>query len=620
MTTQSQMFSDPEGAAALRQREIANVLARQALGNDGPMIHPLQVVGKAAQSAIAALLSNKADAAQDTYGQNVNAEMSRILGGGAPPAAQPPAAPPDALTSAVSGVPMQAPAQPPQGGGQFAPIIQQAAQRTGVPADLLQAQIRQESGGNPNAVGKAGEIGLGQIMPSTARAPGFGVRPVDPAKLTDPATNINFQADYMAGRGRAAGVQDWTDPAQRARGLAGYNGGGDPQYAANVSRYLPQGGGPAPAPQQMAQAASPQTDYMARAVEAARSPYPQVRAQAAMLAQLAQAQAASGGRDARLTFDQQKHAEDMAFRQREAAQRAGESAADRDLRVRLQQQDISVRRELHDPRMEQVVGQDGQPTLVPARQAAGAPAYIPSQQPVTPERAQQDINRATASKPQNTVINQGENAFAKSLAGVTTEGIKERQAAAITGRDGIESANRIDELLAAGANTGTGANWRTGFERALATAGLIDGKNVSNTEQLMANMARSLLPLAANMKGILSDKDLAFLQSANGMSVGATPETIKRMADLQRQIGTRAIEQWNPLAEAIGREGGSTEAARVLFSPVQAPNPAARGMPGGPPADAAPAPMPMPQPGAVVGNFRFRGGNPRDRNAWEAVQ
>jgi soluble lytic murein transglycosylase-like protein len=490
MTTQSQMFSDPEGAAALRQREIANVLARQALGNDGPMIHPLQVVGKAAQSAIAALLSNKADAAQDTYGQNVNAEMSRILGGGAPPAAQPPAAPPDALTSAVSGVPMQAPAQPPQqqpqGGGQFAPIIQQAAQRNNLPPDLLTAQLRQESGMNPNAIGRAGEIGLGQVKPSTAQAPGFGVRPVDPSQLTNPATNINFSADYLAGRGRAAGVQDWNDPQQRARGLAAYNGGGDPNYAANVSRYMPQGGGPAPAPapQQMAQAASPQTDYMARAVEAARSPYPQVRAQAAMLAQLAQAQAASGGRDARLTFDQQKHAEDMAFRQREAAQRAGESAADRDLRIRLQQQDIGVRRELHDPRMEQVVGPDGQPTLVPARQAAGAPAYIPSQQPVTPERAQQDINRATASKPQNTVINQGENAFAKSLAGVTTEGIKERQAAAITGRDGIESANRIDELLAAGANTGTGANWRTGFERALATAGLIDGRTCQTPNSL----------------------------------------------------------------------------------------------------------------------------------------
>ena len=36
------------------------------------------------------------------------------------------------------------------------------------PADLWSPMVRVESGGNPNAVGKAGEIGLVQIKPSTA--------------------------------------------------------------------------------------------------------------------------------------------------------------------------------------------------------------------------------------------------------------------------------------------------------------------------------------------------------------------------------------------------------------------------------------------------------------------
>lgn len=36
------------------------------------------------------------------------------------------------------------------------------------PADLWDSMVRVESGGNPNAVGKAGEIGLVQIKPSTA--------------------------------------------------------------------------------------------------------------------------------------------------------------------------------------------------------------------------------------------------------------------------------------------------------------------------------------------------------------------------------------------------------------------------------------------------------------------
>lgn len=122
----------------------------------------------------------------------------------------------------------------------YMPYFQEASARTGIPVDVLIAQARQESGFNPNATGSAGEIGLFQIKPSTAQAPGFGLDPVDPGTLRDPRSNILFGAQYLKAR---MGSGDPADPAVQRRGLAAYNGGGDPNYVANVTRYLPQPGG-----------------------------------------------------------------------------------------------------------------------------------------------------------------------------------------------------------------------------------------------------------------------------------------------------------------------------------------------------------------------------------------
>ena len=52
---------------------------------------------------------------------------------------------------------------------------------TGRPTnELLNAMILQESGGNPRAIGGVGERGLGQIRPTTAIMPGYGVQSLFP--------------------------------------------------------------------------------------------------------------------------------------------------------------------------------------------------------------------------------------------------------------------------------------------------------------------------------------------------------------------------------------------------------------------------------------------------------
>ena len=118
------------------------------------------------------------------------------------------------------------------------PYFQAAAKRNNIPVDLLIAQARQESGFNPNAAGG----GLMQIQDKTALKPGFGMTGgiQNPAVLKDPKTNIDFGADYLAARAKAAEVR-------RSEYATGSGGGAARRttaavirsYVQNVTRYMP---------------------------------------------------------------------------------------------------------------------------------------------------------------------------------------------------------------------------------------------------------------------------------------------------------------------------------------------------------------------------------------------
>ncbi len=74
-------------------------------------------------------------------------------------------------------------------------IITKHAQKHGVPVALARAVVRIESNFRPNARGRAGEIGLMQIKPATARMMGYS----GGAKgLYDPETNIRWGMKYLA--------------------------------------------------------------------------------------------------------------------------------------------------------------------------------------------------------------------------------------------------------------------------------------------------------------------------------------------------------------------------------------------------------------------------------------
>lgn len=77
----------------------------------------------------------------------------------------------------------------------FEDLIEDAAAKHGVPLALAHAVIRVESNYNPGARGSAGEVGLMQIKPATAR--GLGYRGSVRA-LYDPATNLEWGMRYLA--------------------------------------------------------------------------------------------------------------------------------------------------------------------------------------------------------------------------------------------------------------------------------------------------------------------------------------------------------------------------------------------------------------------------------------
>lgn len=85
----------------------------------------------------------------------------------------------------------------------------------GAPQGLIDAVIQQESGGNPNAVSPAGARGLMQVMPGTARDPGFGVQPM---QNDSPQENVRVGTDYLNAMLERYG-------GNQALALAAYNAG-----------------------------------------------------------------------------------------------------------------------------------------------------------------------------------------------------------------------------------------------------------------------------------------------------------------------------------------------------------------------------------------------------------
>jgi hypothetical protein len=137
--------------------------------------------------------------------------------------------------SVVSGAPAVRPAGLAGGSGvagvPYADLFNRAGARHGVPAALLAAVAKVESGYDAAAVSPAGALGLMQIMPATAG--GLGINPRDPAQAVDGAARI-LKANL-----REFGSLPLALAAYNAGGGAVRRYGGIPPFA-ETQAYVPK--------------------------------------------------------------------------------------------------------------------------------------------------------------------------------------------------------------------------------------------------------------------------------------------------------------------------------------------------------------------------------------------
>ena len=107
----------------------------------------------------------------------------------------------------------------------YAAEIRTAAARHRIPPELVRAVIFRESGFNPNATGKAGEIGLMQILPRGAVADWARYHKVPlptERELFEPAKNLEIGCWYLG-----VALRRWKEyKCSVELALAQYNAGG----------------------------------------------------------------------------------------------------------------------------------------------------------------------------------------------------------------------------------------------------------------------------------------------------------------------------------------------------------------------------------------------------------
>jgi len=173
------------------------------------------------------------------------------------------------------------------------------------------------------------------------------------------------------------------------------------------------------------------------------------------------------------------------------------------------------------------------------------------------------------------------------------------------------NANRVLSILSQGnVFTGSAADIKLNMARALNLAGAGNDEKIANTEMLVSGLARQTLG-AVKSSGLgagqgFTDKDLQFLQDAEGGRITLNAQTIQRLAELSHTAADKSAATWNKRVKEIPKS--ATEGTGLSTEPVVIPKRFG----------AAAAPT-TPAVGTKAEGYRFKGGDPAVAANWEKL-
>lgn len=221
----------------------------------------------------------------------------------------------------------------------------------------------------------------------------------------------------------------------------------------------------------------------------------------------------------------------------------------------------------------QVIDQSGQRQVIQLPGLGGAPTtvgtYADVPLPASVEAQKSRIARAGA--PSITVST--EKKYGEQFAGKIATEDADLRSSAMKAPEAVATADRIIDLINTGkVITGTGANARLQFAKALNLAGGNDAERISNTEVLVSSLAEQTMGaikssnLGAGQGFTNADRD--FLEKAKAGQLSYEAKSLKRLAELSRKASELSAEKWNKRvkeipADALAGTGISTEAIVV---------------------------------------------------------